>query len=137
MCDPKVIEGPGGPRPVGAYSQGVRAGSFVFASGQGPIDASTGKIIGTTIEEQTAVALANAEAVLMAAGSSRRDVVKVTAYLSDVAMFEGYDRAYRGFFKDWFPARTTVGSELQGILVEIDAIAYIPSARARAQPLEE
>jgi 2-iminobutanoate/2-iminopropanoate deaminase len=136
MCDLKAVEAFGAPRPAGAYSQGVSAGPFVFVSGQGPSDPSTGEIGGKTVEEQTAAALANAEAVLRAVGGSRSDVIKVTAYLSDLSMFEGYDRAYRSFFKGWLPARTTIGSELQGILVEIDAIAYLAKDRVCSEPRE-
>jgi 2-iminobutanoate/2-iminopropanoate deaminase len=114
-----------GAQPIGAYSQGLRAGDFVFVSGQGPLDPKTGKVVGATIEEQTARVLENIKAILEAGGASMADVVKVSAHLSDMSLFERYNRVYAGYFPDPKPARTTVGSELPGILVEIDAIAYV------------
>lgn len=110
--------------PAGAYSQGLRVGDFVFVSGQGPRDPLTGEM-GATIEEQTARTLENVKAILEAGGASMADVVKVTAHLSDLALFEAYNRVYATYFPDPKPVRTTVGSQLNGILVEIDAIAYV------------
>ena len=114
-----------GAQPVGAYSQGLRAGDFVFVSGQGPLDPETGKVVGDTIEEQTARVLQNIKAILEAGGASMADVVKVSAHLSDMSLFERYNRVYASYFPDPKPTRTTVGSQLPGILVEIDAIAYV------------
>jgi 2-iminobutanoate/2-iminopropanoate deaminase len=114
-----------GAPPQGAYSPGIRAGDFIFVSGQGPLDPATGKIVGDTIEQQTARTLDNVKAILAAAGATMADVVKVGAHLSDLALFERYNRVYATYFPDPRPARTTVGSQLLGILVEIDAIAYI------------
>jgi 2-iminobutanoate/2-iminopropanoate deaminase len=111
--------------PVGAYSQGLRAGDFVFVSGQGPLDPQTGKVVGETIEEQTARVLENIKAILEAGGATMADVVKVTAHLSDLSLFDRYNRVYASYFPDPKPTRTTVGSQLLGIMVEIDAIAYI------------
>ena len=114
-----------GAQPVGAYSQGLRAGDFVFVSGQGPLDPKTGKVVGDTIEEQTARVLENIKAILEAGGAGMADVVKVSAHLSDMSLFERYNKVYSGYFPDPKPTRTTVGSQLPGILVEIDAIAYV------------
>jgi len=114
-----------GAQPVGAYSQGLRAGDFVFVSGQGPLDPKTGKVVGDTIEEQTARVLENIKAILAAGDASMADVVKVSAHLSDMSLFERYNRVYASYFPDPKPTRTTVGSQLPGILVEIDAIAYV------------
>ena len=111
--------------PAGAYSPGLVAGDFVFVSGQGPLDPATGKIVGETIEEQTAQVLENVKAVLEAAGASMSDVVKMAVHLSDLANFQRFNQVYATFFPDPKPTRTTVGSQLPGILVEIDAIAYI------------
>jgi 2-iminobutanoate/2-iminopropanoate deaminase len=113
-----------GAAPIGAYSQGIRAGDFIFVSGQGPRDPATGQIA-ETIEEQTAQVLENIKAILAAGGATMADVVKVGAHLSDLDNFERYNRVYATYFPDPKPARTTVGSQLNGILVEIDAIAYI------------
>lgn len=114
-----------GAAPVGAYSQGLRVGDFIFVSGQGPLDPSTGQIVGENIEEQTARVLENIKAILEADGAAMADVVKVSAHLSDLELFDRYNKVYATFFPDPKPTRTTVGSQLKGILVEIDAIAYV------------
>jgi 2-iminobutanoate/2-iminopropanoate deaminase len=121
----KQITTKAGASPVGAYSQGLRAGDFVFVSGQGPLDPQTGKVVGETIEEQTTRVLENIKAILEAGGASMADVVKVSAHLTDLSLFERYNRVYASYFPDPKPTRTTVGSQLPGILVEIDAIAYV------------
>ena len=114
-----------GASPVGAYSQGLRAGDFIFVSGQGPLDPETGQIVGTTIEEQTARVLENIKAILVAGGAGMADVVKISAHLSDLSLFGRYNAVYSAYFPDPKPTRTTVGSQLPGILVEINAIAYV------------
>ncbi len=116
-----------GASPIGAYSQGIRAGDFIFVSGQGPLDPATGQLIEGTIEEQTARVLENIKAILVAGGATMADVVKVSAHLSDMELFSRYNKVYATYFPDPKPARTTVGSQLplKGVLVEIDAIAYI------------
>ncbi len=116
-----------GASPIGAYSQGIRAGDFIFVSGQGPLDPATGQLIHGTIEEETARVLENIKIILEAGGATMADVVKVSAHLSDVALFERFNKVYATYFPDPKPARTTVGSQLprKDMLVEIDAIAYI------------
>jgi len=123
---PKVqISTTSGASPVGAYSQGLRVGDFIFVSGQGPLDPATGEIVGTTVEEQTVRVLENIKAILAAGGATMADVVKVSAHLSDLVLFQRYNKIYASYFPDPKPTRTTVGSQLLGILVEIDAIAYV------------
>ncbi|MFL5804174.1 MAG: RidA family protein [Roseiflexaceae bacterium] len=114
-----------GAPPQGAYSPGLRAGNFIFVSGQGPLDPATGQIVGETIEEQTARTLENVKLILEAAGASMADVVKATVHLSDLSLFPRYNTVYAAYFPDPKPTRTTVGSQLLGILVEIDVIAYV------------
>jgi 2-iminobutanoate/2-iminopropanoate deaminase len=115
------------PAPKGAYSHAIRAGDFVFVSGQGPIDPATGRVAGETVEEQTELTLGNVEAIARAAGGSLDDVVKVSAYLASVDDFPAYNAVYeRRFSGDPKPARTTVGAALMGIRVEIDAVLYLP-----------
>ena len=116
-----------GASPIGAYSQGIRAGDFIFVSGQGPLDPATGQLIHGTIEEETARVLENIKIILEAGGASLANVVKVSAHLSDVALFERFNKVYAAYFPDPKPARTTVGSQLprSDMLVEIDAIAYV------------
>ena len=116
-----------GASPVGPYSQGLRVGDFVFVSGQGPLDPATGQIVGENIEEQTARVLENIKAILEAGGATMADVVKANAHLSDMTLFDRYNKVYVTYFPDPKPTRTTVGSQLplKGILIEIDVIAYV------------
>ncbi len=116
-----------GASPIGAYSQGIRAGDFIFVSGQGPLDPATGQLIHGTIEEETARVLENIKIILEAGGATMAKVVKVSVHLSDVELFERFNKVYATYFPDPKPARTTVGSQLprQDMLVEIDAIAYV------------
>jgi 2-iminobutanoate/2-iminopropanoate deaminase len=123
---PKVqIKTANAPTPVGPYSQGLKAGDFVFVAGQGSIDPTTQKVVGETIEEQTTQTIINLKAILEEAGATMADVVKVTVHLSDLALFSRFNAVYSSYFPDPKPVRTTVGSQLPGILVEIDVIAYV------------
>ena len=110
---------------AGPYSPGLRVGDFVFVSGQVPRDPGTGQLVGETIEEQTTQVLENIKAILEAGGATMADVVKVSAHLADLSLFDGYNKVYVTYFPDPKPTRTTVGSQLLGFLVEIDAIAYV------------
>jgi 2-iminobutanoate/2-iminopropanoate deaminase len=112
------------PNPAGPYSQGLRVGDFIYVAGQGPADPVTGKVA-DNIEEQTARTLENVKAILEAAGASMADVVKVTAHLSDLNFFSRYNAVYIKYFPDPKPVRTTVGSQLLNIMVEIDVVAYV------------
>ena len=115
------------PRGTGAYSQAIRAGDLVFISGQGPLDPSTLEVVGSTIEEQTEQTLRNLAAIAEAAGGSLDDAVKVSAFLSSIDLFEGFNATYERIVGALpRPARTTTGAELRGILVEIDAVLYLP-----------
>jgi 2-iminobutanoate/2-iminopropanoate deaminase len=117
------------PAPAGSYSQGMAVGPFVYTAGMGPLDPATGAIVGDTIEEQTARAIDNVEAVLIAHGLTLADVVKSTVHLQHLERdFAGYDAVYRHRFSDPFPVRTTVGSNLMGFLVEIDVVAMNAAA---------
>lgn len=112
------------PAPGGAYSQGLRVGDFVFTAGMGPWHPQTREVVGDTIEEQTIRTLENIQGVLAAAGASLADVVKATVHLSDLSLFSRFNQVYMRYFPDPKPVRTTVGSQLNGIMVEIDVIAY-------------
>ena len=120
----QLIQPPGSAKPGGSYSPCLRVGDFIFVSGQGPVDPE-GNIIGETIEEQTARTLDNIRILIEAAGATMADVVKVTVHLSDLSLFPRYNSVYATYFPDPKPTRTTVGSQLKGIMVEIDAIAYV------------
>ena len=116
------------PAAAGPYSQGIRAGDYVFVAGQGPGDPARGPMafVSDEIEGQTAQTIDNLEAILQAAGASLADVVKVTVHLSDLANFAAFNGVYAERFPDPKPVRTTVGSQLPpGMLVEIDVTAYV------------
>lgn len=118
------------PRPAGPYSQGVAAGGLLFTAGFGPQDPSTGEIA-SDAGEQTRQVLRNVLAVLAERGLTAADIVKVTAHLRHLDRdFAAYNSAYREFFAAPYPARTTVGSDLAGILVEIDVVALDPASAA-------
>jgi 2-iminobutanoate/2-iminopropanoate deaminase len=116
--------------PLGAYSQGIRAGDFLFVSGCGPIDPGTGEVRGETIEEQTELVISNIEAILEAGGATLADVVQATVHLLDETEFPRFNAVYAARFPDPKPVRTTVGSglrQLPGIRVEINVSAYLGS----------
>jgi 2-iminobutanoate/2-iminopropanoate deaminase len=116
---------PDAPPPKGPYSPAVRAGPFVFVSGQTPRDPITGDLVGHDITTQTRQTLSNVQRLLVQAGASMRDVVSVTIYLADVDDWGTMNSVYSGFFSSPFPTRTAVGAELRDILVEISAVAYM------------
>ena len=121
------IQSKRGAPPRGAYSQGWRAGDFIFVTGTGPIDPASGELVGDTIEQQTEQTIDNIAAILEADGASLGDVVKVTVHLSDTGLFGRYNAVYARRFSKPYPVRTTVGSDLghaPGMLIEIDCIAY-------------
>ena len=133
-----VIQSKGGAPPQGAYSQGWRAGDFIFVCGTGPIDSTTGKLVGDSIEQQTEQTIDNLLSILEADGASLSDVVKVTAHLSDTSLFARYNVVYARRFTKPYPVRTTVGSDLghtPGMLVELDCIAYAPARAGKKKSI--
>jgi 2-iminobutanoate/2-iminopropanoate deaminase len=126
MTAPTEIRTDRAPRGTGAYSQALRAGDFVFISGQGPLDPQTLEVRGATVAEQTDATLGNLRAIAEAAGGTLSDVVKVSAFLSSIDLFADFNAAYERVFAEPRPARTTTGAELRDILVEIDAVLYLP-----------
>jgi 2-iminobutanoate/2-iminopropanoate deaminase len=116
--------------PLGAYSQGIRAGDFIFVTGCGPIDPQSAQVSGDTVEEQTDLVISNIEAILEAGGAGLADVVKSTVHLLDETEFPRFNEVYARRFPEPRPVRTTVGSGLRqvpGIRVEIDVTAYVGS----------
>lgn len=114
------------PKPAGPYSHGVVAGGFLYTAGFGPQDPATGEVVTGGVYEQTHQVLTNVESVLAAHGATLDDVVKVTTHLERLDRdFAEYNRAYGERFNEPYPVRTTVGSDLANILVEIDVVAYI------------
>lgn len=112
------------PPPKGPYSPAVRAGGFVYVSGQTPHDVATGELVGSDIATQTRQTLSNVQRILAEGGASLEDVVSVTIYLADVDDWAAMNAVYKEFFASPFPSRTAVGCGLRDILVEISVIAY-------------
>ncbi len=113
------------PPPKGPYSPAVRAGDFVYVSGQTPRDPITGDLVGEDIATQTRQTLSNVRTVLAQAGATLSDVVSTTVYLEDMGEWAAMNEVYAEFFSRPFPTRTTVGVDLRGIMVEINAVAYV------------
>lgn len=116
------------PKAIGPYSQGVKAGDFIFTAGQAPIDPVTGKLVEGDIAEQTRRVLKNIQAILEAADSSLERVVKTTVLLNDMIDFQAMNAVYAEFFPPDKnpPARTTAQAKLPlGALVVMDAVALI------------
>ena len=116
-------DAPGSP----LYSQGVRAGPFVFVSGTTAIDPTTGALAGPTIQDQTRQALVNCRAILQAGGASLDDVVEVGVLLSDPHDFAGMNEEYAGWFPSDPPTRyaAKLGAEIPGLLVSIRMTAFV------------
>lgn len=126
---PQYLNHPKLPAPKGAYSHVAVANGFVFTAGVGPRLPETGEVPDGGIAAQTRQTLQALTDVLGIVGAALDDVVKVTVHLASLADdFRGFDQAYREFFGENRPVRTTVGSELAGILVELDAVAVVPEA---------
>ena len=111
------------PQPGGVYSQALRVGDFVYVSGVGPKHPASGEIP-ETIEEQTALVLESIRNILAVADARMDDVVKSTVHLSDLSLFQRFNGEYAKWFPEPRPVRTTVGSQLPGIMVEIDVVAW-------------
>ncbi len=123
----EIISTPNAPAAIGPYSQAVRAGGFVFVSGQIPIDPATGEVVEPSIAVQTARSLTNVQNILAAAGAGMGDVVKTTVFLKDMNDFAAMNDVYRTFFTGDCPARAAVevGRLPKDVLVEIEAIAAV------------
>jgi 2-iminobutanoate/2-iminopropanoate deaminase len=117
------------PPAVGAYSPGVRAGDFVFISGQVPRDPRTGALIGDDVESQTRQVLKNVQAVLEAAGASLSDLVAVTVYLQDIGDWGRFNDVYKEVMPKPYPTRTALGASLHGFMVEISGVAFVGDRR--------
>ena len=115
------------PQAIGPYSQAVRAGDWVFLSGQIGLDPVTGTLVSGGVVAEAQQVLANLRAVLAAAGGSLGNVVRTTIYLVDLGDFTLVNEVYAAAFNAPFPARATVGVAAlpRGARVEIDAIALV------------
>jgi len=122
MRKPVMVEGAA--KAAGQYSHAVIANGLVFVSGQGPADPAT-NVVPDSFAAQVRQTIRNVQTILRGAGAELTDVVKVNTYLSDVTRFQEYNGIYKEFFPESPPARTTVGSQLVGIQVEIDCVAVL------------
>lgn len=122
----QVIQTAAAPKAIGPYSQAIKAGNFIFVSGQLPLDAKTGAMAGSDIATQTEKALENLRAILNAEGYGLADVVKTTVYLKDIQGFAAMNEVYARFFTGDCPARAAfeVARLPKDALVEIEAVAY-------------
>ena len=121
----QIVKTKQAPQAIGPYSQAVRAGGFVFASGQIPLDPQTGEFVAGGVAEQTEQVLRNLSAVLEAAGASLDRVVKTTVFLADMNDFVAMNEVYGRYFREDAPARATVEAARlpRDARVEIEAIA--------------
>lgn len=115
------------PKPLGAYSQAIRAGGFVFTSGQLPIDPRTNEVAGTTIEEQTRQVLLNLKSILNKAGAGMESVVKTNVYLKDLNDLQAMNKVYGEFFDPSSTARMVFQAARlpRDVLVIMDVIARV------------
>ena len=120
----------GAPVPRGPYSPAVRAGDFIYVSGQGPIDPATDKLSLGDIRHETRLVLDNVRRILEGSGASLSDVVRCNVYIADAGDFSAMNEVYAEFFGEDKPTRTTVvtGFALPGMKVEIDCVAYRPKS---------
>jgi reactive intermediate/imine deaminase len=124
------------PRPLGPYSQAVRASNAIYLSGQTPTDPSTGRLVDGDVAAQAGRAFDNLAAVCQAAGGSFADVVRIGVYLTDLGDFESVNAVMAGYFDEPYPARTTIGVAAlpKGARVEIDAIVVLPETGTSTSP---
>lgn len=108
----------------GHYRRARRSGNLVFTAGQVPRD-SDRNVVGENIEDQTVVVMDNLKAALASVGANLADVVKVTVHLQDLKDVLRFNQVYADYFSENPPVRTVVGSNLNGVLIEIDVVAHV------------
>ena len=120
---------PGVAAPRGPYSPAVRAGDFIFVSGQGPVDPATQEFSFGDIQHETHLVIGNIRRILEGCGATLADVVKCSVFLKDGRDFAAMNEVYAQYFGAAKPARTTVETQFanQHMKVEIDCIAYVPA----------
>lgn len=113
------------PKAIGPYSQGVRNGNTLYLSGQVPLDPATGEVVAGDIGTQAARVFENLKAVLAAGGATMDDVVRVAIYMPDLGNFGAVNEVMQRYFREPYPARSTIGVAAlpRGVAVEVDAIA--------------
>jgi 2-iminobutanoate/2-iminopropanoate deaminase len=123
----EVVKADKAPAAVGPYSAAIRAGQFIYTSGQLPLDPASGEIVPGGIEAQTRQVLTNLKNVLEAGGASLDQVVKTTVFLTDIQEFSKMNSVYAEYFQSGYPARSAfqVVALPKGAAVEIEAVAII------------
>lgn len=123
-----VVLAEGGPKAIGPYSLGVKAGQIIFVSGQLGLDPATGAMVEGGVEAETRQALKNLQAILETGGSSLQQVVKTTVFLRDMNDFGRMNAVYAEFFKENPPARSTVqvAALPRNGAVEIELVGLLP-----------
>lgn len=127
MMAKQVVKTNHAPDAIGPYSQGIVVGSFVYTSGQIPLNPQTGEMVAGGIEEQTKQSLNNVKAILEQAGASMDNVVKTVVFLQDLKDFDQMNEVYATYFGDKAPARSCVQVARlpKDAKVEIEAVAYL------------
>ncbi len=127
MTKPEQVHSASAPKAIGPYSQGIKAGSLVFLSGQIPLDPDSMKLVAGDVSEQTHQVFKNLIAVAEAAGGSLKDATKLTIYLIDLGDFAVVNGIMAEYFSEPYPARATiqVSALPKGSSVEVDAILII------------
>ncbi|WP_127579298.1 RidA family protein [Paenibacillus koleovorans] len=126
------IHAPKAPQFPLPFSHGIRAGDFVYVSGQVGVDPVTREVVGDTVEEQTIQCLRNIETILAADGLTLEHVIKVTSFVTNLSDFPAYNKAYEQVFSAPYPTRSSVQVGIGSYLIEIEAIAYVKSKRGEA-----
>ncbi len=123
----EIIHTENAPAPIGPYSQGVKAGNFIFLSGQIAIDAATGALVTDNIHAETHQVMKNIVALLTASNASTFNIVKTTIFLSDMALFADVNEVYGTYFNGNEPARETVAVKglPKNVHVEISVTAFL------------
>ena len=115
------------PAPIGPYSQAVKAGNFLYLSGQIPMDAATGELVNENIQAETTQVMKNIVALLTEVNATTANIVKTTIFLTDMSLFNAVNEVYGSYFEKDAPARETVAVKglPRNVNVEISVIAYL------------
>lgn len=127
MSDKQVISTDQAPGAIGPYSQAVRAGDFVYLSGQIPLDPATMEVVSGDFRDRAVRVFTSLEAVTRAAGGALEDVVKLNIYLTDLGQFTTVNEVMSEFLDEPYPARAAVGvaSLPKGVDIEIEGVMYL------------
>ena len=125
--DKVIIKTDQAPAPIGPYNQAIKAGNFLFASGQIALDPATGNLVNETIKEEANQVMINIAAILKEAGAGFNNIVKTTIFLSDMSLFAEVNEIYGSYFSGDYPARETVAVKglPKNVNIEISITAYL------------